>query len=51
MASALTRYSVKDADAEADADADQCKRTFTVSHGICDRDYTGLKWNNINQFW
>ena len=29
MASALTRYFVKDVDAEADADADQCKRTFT----------------------
>ena len=28
MASALTRYFVKDADAEADAAADQCKRTF-----------------------
>ena len=31
MASALTRYFVKDADAEADADADQCKRTFIVA--------------------
>ena len=28
MASALTRYFVKDADAEADTDADQCKRTL-----------------------
>ena len=34
MASALTRYFVKDADAEADADADQCKRTFRVRYGV-----------------
>ena len=23
----------------------------TVSDGICNTDYTGLKWSNINQFW
>ena len=23
----------------------------TVSDGICNTDYTGLKWSNINELW
>ena len=30
MASASTRFLMKDADAVTDADADQCKRTFSL---------------------
>ena len=27
------------------------KPEYSVSDGIWNTDYTGLKWSNINQFW